>query len=107
MLGSLFAMAKEAPGHGYHWGMATPHASLPRGTRIKVGINATLEQILFGPSSLTDGSQNLVGALRTCMGVCGARTIADMQKAELVIAPSITTEGKSWQIAQKGIAKAC
>jgi IMP dehydrogenase len=107
MLGSLFAMASEAPGHGYHWGMATPHASLPRGTRIEVGIKATLGQILFGPSSLTDGSQNLVGALRTCMGVCGARTIADMQKAELVIAPSITTEGKSWQMAQKGNAKVC
>jgi IMP dehydrogenase len=107
MLGSLFAMAKEAPGHGYHWGMATPHASLPRGTRIKVGTNASLEQILFGPTSLTDGSQNLVGALRTCMGVCGARTIADMQKAELVIAPSITTEGKSWQMAQKGGSKGC
>jgi IMP dehydrogenase len=107
MLGSLFAMAKEAPGHGYHWGMATPHASLPRGTRIKVGTNASLEQILFGPTSLTDGSQNLVGALRTCMGVCGARTIADMQKAELVIAPSITTEGKSWQMAQKSGSKGC
>jgi len=105
MLGSLFAMAKEAPGHGYHWGMATPHASLPRGTRIKVGVNATLEQILYGPSSLTDGSQNLVGALRTCMGVCGARSIADMQKAELVIAPSITTEGKSWQMSQKSSSK--
>jgi IMP dehydrogenase len=107
MLGSLFAMAKEAPGHGYHWGMANPHASLPRGTRIKVGVNASLEQILFGPSSLTDGSQNLVGALRTCMGVCGARSIADMQKAEMVIAPSITTEGKSWQMSQKGGSRAC
>jgi IMP dehydrogenase len=107
MLGSLFAMAKEAPGHGYHWGMATPHASLPRGTRIKVGVNATLEQILFGPSHLTDGSQNLVGALRTCMGVCGARTISDMQKTELVIAPSITTEGKSWQISQKVGSRIC
>jgi len=101
MLGSLFAMAEEAPGHGYHWGMATPHASLPRGTRIQVGVQASLEQILFGPSHRTDGTQNLVGALRTCMGVCGARTIADMQKAEMVIAPSITTEGKSWQISQK------
>jgi IMP dehydrogenase len=107
MIGSLFAMAKEAPGHGYHWGMANPHASLPRGTRIKVGVNAPLEQILFGPSSLTDGSQNLVGALRTCMGVCGSRTIADMQKAEMVIAPSITTEGKSWQMSQRGNAKPC
>ena len=107
MLGSLFAMAQEAPGHGYHWGMATPHASLPRGTRIKVGIQASLEQILMGPSHLTDGTQNLVGALRTCMGVCGARTITDMQKAEMVIAPSITTEGKSWQISQKSSSKTC
>jgi IMP dehydrogenase len=107
MLGSLFAMAKEAPGHGYHWGMATPHASLPRGTRIQVGIQASLEQILLGPSHRTDGTQNLVGALRTCMGVCGARTIADMQKAEMVIAPSITTEGKSWQISQKVGSKTC
>jgi IMP dehydrogenase len=107
MLGSLFAMAHEAPGHGYHWGMANPHASLPRGTRIKVGVNASLEKILFGPTSLTDGSQNLVGALRTCMGVCGARTIADMQKTEMVIAPSITTEGKSWQMAQRNSSKSC
>jgi IMP dehydrogenase len=107
MLGSLFAMAREAPGHGYHWGMATPHASLPRGTRIKVGVQASLERILFGPTSLTNGSQNLVGALRTCMGVCGSRTIADMQKAEMVIAPSITTEGKSWQISQKVGSQSC
>ena len=107
MLGSLFAMAEEAPGHGYHWGMATPHASLPRGTRIKVGVQASLAQILMGPSHRTDGTENLVGALRTCMGVCGARTIADMQKAEMVIAPSITTEGKSWQISQKVGSKIC
>ena len=107
MLGSLFAMAKEAPGHGYHWGMATPHASLPRGTRIHVGIQASLEQILMGPSHRTDGTQNLVGALRTCMGVCGARTISDMQKGEMVIAPSITTEGKSWQISQKVGSRTC
>jgi IMP dehydrogenase len=105
MLGSLFAMANEAPGHGYHWGMANPHASLPRGTRIKVGTIAPLSKILNGPSSLTDGSQNLVGALRTCMGVCGARTIADMQKTEMVIAPSITTEGKFWQMSQKSAPK--
>jgi IMP dehydrogenase len=107
MLGSLFAMAHEAPGHGYHWGMANPHASLPRGTRIKVGTIAPLSQILNGPSSLTDGSQNLVGALRTCMGICGARTIGDMQKTEMVIAPSITTEGKFWQMNQKSGAKTC
>jgi IMP dehydrogenase len=107
MLGSLFAMAFEAPGHGYHWGMANPHASLPRGTRIKVGTAAPLSQILNGPSSLTDGSQNLVGALRTCMGICGARTISDMQKTEMVIAPSITTEGKFWQMNQKSAPKSC
>jgi IMP dehydrogenase len=107
MLGSIFAMARESPGHGYHWGMATPHASLPRGTRIRVGTQASLEQILFGPSHLTDGTQNLVGALKTCMGVCGARTISHMQNAELVIAPSITTEGKSWQMAQKSVGGTC
>jgi len=100
MLGSIFAQAKEAPGHGYHWGMATPHAALPRGTRIKVSTTSTLEQILFGPSSITDGSQNLFGALRTAMGVCGAFNIREMHKAEMVIAPAITTEGKSWQMAQ-------
>jgi len=100
MIGSIFAQAKEAPGHGYHWGMSTPHASLPRGTRIKVGTTGTLEQILFGPSSLTDGSQNLVGALRIAMGLCGAFNIREMHKADMVIAPAITTEGKSWQMAQ-------
>ena len=100
MIGSVFAQAKEAPGHGYHWGMSHPHQALPRGTRIKVGTSGTLEQILFGPTSVTDGSQNLVGALRTAMGVCGAATIQDMHQAEMVIAPAITTEGKSWQLAQ-------
>jgi IMP dehydrogenase len=100
MLGSVLAQAKEAPGLGYHWGMSHPHPALPRGTRIKVGTTGTLEQILFGPTSVTDGSQNLVGALRTAMGVCGADTIEEMHKAEMVIAPSIVTEGKSWQMAQ-------
>jgi IMP dehydrogenase len=100
MIGAIFAQAKEAPGHGYNWGMSNPHAALPRGTRIKVGTSGTLEQILFGPTSVTDGSQNLVGALRTAMGVCGAFNIREMHKAEMVIAPAITTEGKSWQIAQ-------
>jgi IMP dehydrogenase len=100
MLGSLLAQAKEAPGLGYHWGMAHPHPALPRGTRIKVGTGGTLEQILFGPTSVTDGSQNLVGAVRTAMGVCGVTTIQDMHQAEMVIAPAITTEGKSWQISQ-------
>ena len=100
MLGSIFAQAKEAPGLGYHWGMSHPHPALPRGTRIKVGTTGTLEQILFGPTSVTDGSQNLVGALRTAMGVCGAADIQEMHQAEMVIAPTITTEGKSWQMAQ-------
>ena len=103
MLGSILAQAKEAPGLGYHWGMSHPHPALPRGTRVKVGTTGTLEQILFGPTSVTDGSQNLVGALRTAMGVCGASTIAEMHQAEMVIAPSITTEGKTWQLsAYKG-----
>ena len=100
MLGSVLAQAKEAPGLGYHWGMANPHPALPRGTRIKVGTTGSLEQILLGPTSVTDGSQNLMGALQTALGVCGALNIAEMHKAEIVIAPAITTEGKSWQMAQ-------
>ncbi len=100
MLGSVVAQAEEAPGYGYHWGMANPHPDLPRGTRIRVGTTASLKQILFGPTSITDGSQNLVGAVRTAMGFCGAATIREMQQAEMVIAPAITTEGKAWQIAQ-------
>ncbi len=98
MIGSIFAQAKEAPGLGYHWGMSQPHPALPRGTRIKVGTTGTLEQILFGPASVTDGSQNLIGALRTAMGACGVLTIQEMHKVEMVIAPAITTEGKSWQL---------
>ncbi len=98
MLGSPFAQAMEAPGRGYHWGMSHPHPALPRGTRIKVGTTGTLEQILFGPTSVTDGSQNLVGSLRTAMGVCGAATIKEMQQVEMIIAPTIITEGKSWQL---------
>lgn len=98
MLGSPFARAEEAPGHGYHWGMSQQHPALPRGTRIRVGTSGTLKQILFGPTSVTDGSQNLVGALRTAMGICGALTIKEMHKAEVIIAPAITTEGKSWQM---------
>ena len=101
MVGSAFARAKEAPGQGYHWGMATPHANLPRGTRIQVGITGTLEEILYGPSRLDDGSQNLVGALRTCMGSVGASNIREMQTTEIVIAPSIKTEGKIFQKAQR------
>ncbi|MAF84894.1 MAG: GuaB3 family IMP dehydrogenase-related protein [Dehalococcoidales bacterium] len=100
MIGSVFAQAKEAPGLGYHWGMSHPHPALPRGTRIKVGTTSPLEQILFGPTSVTDGSQNFVGAIRTALGTCGALTIREMHQAEMVIAPSITTEGKSWQLSQ-------
>jgi IMP dehydrogenase len=99
MIGSPFAQAVEAPGRGHHWGMATPHAGLPRGTRIRVGVSGSLEQILFGPTSLTNGTQNLVGALRTCMGVCGAATVQEMHQVGMVIAPAIKTEGKSWQLA--------
>ena len=102
MVGSIFAQAEEAPGMGFHWGMSHPHPALPRGTRIEVGTTGTLEQILFGPTSVTDGSQNLVGALKTAMGVCGAANIAEMHTVELVIAPAIVTEGKSWQFAQSG-----
>jgi len=100
MVGSAFAAAKEAPGGGYHWGMATPHQNLPRGTRIHVGTTGTLEQILFGPAILDDGSQNLMGALKTSMGNLGAATIRDMHGVELIIAPAIKTEGKVFQKAQ-------
>ncbi len=98
MLGSILAGCEEAPGRGNHWGMATPHAELPRGARITIGVNTTLERCLFGPTSRNDGTENLVGALRTAMGMCGARTLREFQEAELVIAPSIKTEGKSYQL---------
>lgn len=101
MIGSAFAKTKDAPGGGYHWGMATPHANLPRGTRIKVGITGTLDEILFGPAKLDDGTQNLVGALQTCMGNVGAKTVADLQLTEIIIAPAIKTEGKVYQQAQR------
>ena len=101
MLGNAFARTKEAPGKGYHWGMATPHFNLPRGTRIKVGTTGTLEEILFGPARLDDGSQNLVGALQTSMGNVGAKNIKEMQLTEVIIAPSIRTEGKIFQTAQR------
>ncbi|MFW6125928.1 MAG: GuaB3 family IMP dehydrogenase-related protein [Chloroflexota bacterium] len=99
MLGSILAQAEEAPGRGYHWGMATPHAALPRGTRVKVGTRGSLEQILFGPSSVTGGTLNIIGALRNSMGMCGALNIKEMQRTEIVLAPSIKTEGKYWQTA--------
>ena len=100
MVGSAFARAEEAPGGGHHWGMATPHANLPRGTRIHVGITGTLKQILFGPATVDDGSQNLVGAIMTCMGNVGAGTIREFQETEIIIAPSIKSEGKLFQTVQ-------
>ena len=100
MVGSAFAKADEAPGSGYHWGMATPHANLPRGTRIRVGTTGSLKQILFGPAEVDDGSQNLVGAITTCMGNVGARNLAEFQQTEIIIAPSIKTEGKLFQAVQ-------
>jgi len=101
MIGSAFARAKEAPGRGFHWGMATSHGNLPRGTRIEVGISGSLEQILFGPAVVDDGSQNLVGAITTSMGSLGAKDIHDMHFVEMIIAPSIQTEGKIFQAAQR------
>jgi len=100
MVGSAFARAEEAPGRGNHWGMATPHANLPRGTRIKVGVTGSLKQILFGPATVDDGSQNLVGAITTCMGNVGAANIREFQETEIIIAPSIKTEGKLFQTVQ-------
>jgi IMP dehydrogenase len=100
MIGSPLAQATEAPGKGYHWGMAHSHPALPRGTRVRVGTTASLEQILLGPTNVTNGTQNLIGALRTGMGVCSARTIQEMHKVKMVIAPSIKTEGKYLQAIQ-------
>ena len=100
MLGTPFAQADEAPGRGFNWGMANSHAELPRGTRIKVGTKGPVMNILFGPTSVTDGTQNLAGALRVAMGMCGAYTVRDMHKAEMVIAPAIKTEGKQFQMMQ-------
>ena len=98
MLGTPLAQAEEAPGKGHNWGMASPHPALPRGTRVEVGVKGPLNQILFGPTSRTDGTQNLLGALQVCMGMVGASTIRDMHHAEVVVAPSIKTEGKHYQL---------
>ena len=100
MMATPFAQAEEAPGRGYNWGMANAHAELPRGTRIKVGIKGSLKQIMHGPTSVTNGTQNLVGALQVAMGMCGAPTIRDFHHADMVIAPSIKTEGKYFQLAE-------
>jgi IMP dehydrogenase len=98
MLGTAFARTEEAPANGYAWGMSTGHAALPRGVRINPGVNTTLDKLLFGPTSRTDGTENLVGAIRTCMGMVGAQNLAEFHDAELVVAPSIKTEGKVYQL---------
>jgi IMP dehydrogenase len=100
MLGSPLAGAYEAPGRGYHWGMATFHPTLPRGARVQAGQHGTLEEILVGPAHDNDGSLNLFGALRTSMATTGYETVKEFQKAEVMIAPSLLTEGKSLQRAQ-------
>ncbi len=101
MIGSPIARAVEAPGRGFHWGMATPSPVLPRGTRIRVGTTGNLEQILRGPAQLDDGTHNLMGALHTSMGTLGAHTIKEMQQVEIVVAPSLLSEGKVYQKAQQ------
>ncbi len=101
MIGSSFARATEAPGRGFHWGMATSHVNLPRGTRVYVGTTGTVKNILLGPAKVDDGSQNLMGALKTSMGSLGAENIREMHDVEIIIAPSIQTEGKIFQVGQR------
>jgi IMP dehydrogenase len=101
MIGSPLAAAKEAPGRGYHWGMATFHPTLPRGARVKTPVRGTLEEILVGPAHENDGRLNLFGALKTSMATCGYENLKDFQKADVMIAPALQTEGKSLQQAQK------
>ncbi|CCI18383.1 putative enzyme [Microcystis aeruginosa PCC 9807] len=100
MIGSPIARSLEAPGRGFHWGMATPSPVLPRGTRISVGSTGTIAEILVGPAKLDDGTHNLLGALKTSMGTLGAKNLKEMQQVEVVIAPSLLTEGKVYQKAQ-------
>jgi len=100
MLGTAFARTEEAPAKGCAWGMSTGHRELPRGVRIRPGVDTTLDRLLFGPTSRTDGTENLVGAIRTCIGVCGARTVAEFHEAEMIVAPSIKTEGKVYQLSR-------
>lgn len=97
MIGSPLARAVEAPGRGFHWGMATFHSALPRGVRVQSSTLGSLEEILLGPSSLNDGTMNLFGALKNSMATTGYETVKDFQKAEIVIAPSVQTEGKLLQ----------
>ncbi len=100
MIGTPLAQSEEAPGRGHNWGMASPHPALPRGVRVDVGVTGSLEEILYGPTSKTDGTQNLMGALEVCMSMIGAFDIRDMHSADIIIAPSIKTEGKRHQLEQ-------
>jgi IMP dehydrogenase len=100
MLGSLLAAAEEAPGRGYHWGMATFHPTLPRGTRVATKIRGSLKEILVGPAHENDGKLNLFGALRTSMATCGYETLREFHKAEVMVAPALQTEGEALQRAQ-------
>jgi IMP dehydrogenase len=100
MVGSPLAAAYESPGRGYHWGMATFHPTLPRGARVNAGRKATLTEILVGPAHENDGTLNLCGALRTSMATTGYETLKEFQKAEVMVAPALQTEGKSLQRAQ-------
>ncbi len=100
MIGSPLARAHEAPGHGFHWGMATFHPSLPRGARVATVQNGSIEEILIGPARENDGTFNLMGALRTSMATCGYKDIAEFNRAELMIAPALQTEGKALQTSQ-------
>ncbi|MFN2525563.1 MAG: GuaB3 family IMP dehydrogenase-related protein [Actinomycetota bacterium] len=100
MIGSPLAAAAEAPGRGYHWGMATFHPTLPRGARVKTSTLGTLEEILVGPAHENDGRLNLFGALRTSLATCGYANIKEFQKAEVMVAPALKTEGKALQQAQ-------
>jgi IMP dehydrogenase len=97
MIGSPLARAYEAPGHGFHWGMATFHPTLPRGARVKTTQNGTLEEIITGPARENDGTFNLMGGLRTSMATCGYQDIAEFNRAELMVAPALQTEGKHLQ----------
>jgi IMP dehydrogenase len=101
MIGSPLARANEAPGRGFHWGMATFHPTLPRGARVETEQVATLEEIVIGPAHENDGTLNLMGALRTAMATCGYESIHDFQKAEIMLAPAVKTEGKTLQQAQR------
>jgi len=101
MVGSPLARATEAPGRGTHWGMATFHPTLPRGARVRTEQVASLKEILLGPAHENDGTLNLMGALRTSMATCGYESIHDFQKAEVMLAPAMKTEGKSLQQAQR------